>query len=361
MQIEYRSFTNDTLADVLPLVRRRFGEDACLLTQHILHNPLIEAGGGSAGDIAYRDGRPVCFMATMVRRAYLGHEAVLCSVGGLLCKAERGCPLSVMIEVMQRMGGMHYGCSFGFGNTSSSSAWGVNKNMGGKSGPETWCRSRFCLIRPIDVALGAILRKVLRRPPPAWRSDDVQEVDEDVLFASNTGIEITRLKGIDVNVFNAFWSEYLSRNTGFVVSRTAEELDWIFGRKIRNGYGVLLGAKKHGILKGWIIIAPLLKSPRRWTIVDWIALDNDRDTLRFLLKAAKRFLKIKTNAWLLETRGFPAWCDIIIKQHLPFKIKHKSNPFFFFPQNNEISLRICEELQMDRSWFFGPYDGDMCL
>ena len=361
MELSYKLFTQDTLADVQQLVAARFGEGGCKMAKHLLKNPLLMDGGGAAGDIAYRDGRPVCFMATMVRRAYLGHETLLCSVGGMFCKAERGCPLPAMIEVMERMGGDHYGCSYGFGNTSSPTAWGVNKEIGGVLGPATWLRSRFRVIHPIGLALGGFRRKILRQLPPVWKREDVAEVDGVVLFKSGDGVEVIRLKGIEAQDFDAFWEKYLLGNKGFVISRTSAELEWVFGERIREGRCLVFAAYSGDVMMGWMIISPFKKSPRRWIIVDCLALNNDKDILLAMSRAVVKFLKTRTNAWTLETRGFPMWFDSVIKRVLPFTIRHKDNPYFYFPQQNEISNRICMALNQSESWFFGLYDGDGCM
>ena len=86
---EYKPFVRETLADVLPLVRQRFNEEACEITRLALKNPYLQQGS-SSGAVGYKDGQPVAFQIEMPRDVYLGTERLHGLIGGMTCKAEKG-------------------------------------------------------------------------------------------------------------------------------------------------------------------------------------------------------------------------------------------------------------------------------
>lgn len=359
MAIEYLDFTDDTLPLVSELVVSRFGNGAIASLRKILANPLRRQVI-PAGCIAFRDGRAVCFKASMVRRLYFGQEELLGLVGGYFCKAVKGCPLSAVLEVQARAEWNRYPCRLRFGNTCIYTTMRLNAQLGAHQGTNSWSEMRFGIVRPIRLA-GLFLRRKLLRLPQPEAALPVVPPDETTVYAASGGLSVRRLRSVDERIGN-FWRRYLSNNRGVVLSRDRETLDWLFGSDIATGRCVLLALRRddEGI-DGFIVLRPMEDSPCRWRIMDMIVLGNAPEPLYLLLKGAKRFLRRETSAITLESTGFPDFVQPILRRYLPFRRHTGHNRFEWISDDPTVIEVLTETGNTVASWFYGPFDGDYCL
>ena len=138
-----------------------------------------------------------------------------------------------------------------------------------------------------------------------------------------------------------------------VCSRTAEELDWMFGEDLSSGKTVAFGEFKNDELIGYVVIHSTHNS-RRWMVFDWIALHDDKSVLKRLLVSAVRFVRRETKAVLFEMIGFSHAADKIASCVIPFRRNARNNSYLWAFNNKETTIPT-------ESWFFGPYDGDRCM
>lgn len=359
MALEYKDFTEETLQDAIDLCQTRFGNGIDVLLRKVLRNPLRREIS-SAGCLAYRNDRPVCFKALMRRAVYLGSERIPSGVGGIYCKAEKGCPLPAVIEVQERTDGPSFGNRVRFGNTCIYATYRLNTERGAQLGPASWTQMRYGLVRPL-VFLGLVFwRKVLKHPQPDVPYFLHTTRNETNVYAAHDDFSVRRLLQIDSR-FDDFWARYLKQNKGLVASRTRDEVDWMYGEEIRNSTAVCLGLFKKENLEGYLILKPMPSSKRRWQIFDWIALGNEDSCLKLLLKGGRAFLRQETTAITIESTGFPSRAQPILDHVLPHVRDIGHNRYIWLTEDDALKQQISSLGDSEVSWFFGPYDGDYCL
>ncbi len=361
MAIEYLDFTEETFPLIRELASSSFGEAALKSLQKILDNP-VRKEVVPAGCIAVKNGKAVCFKVSMVRRVYFGREESFGLVGGFFCKAKKGCPLSIVLEVQERAEWNHYPCRFRFGNTCIYLTMRMNAELGARQGVESWTEMRFGLIHPLRFLLLLFRRKVLHLPQPAPHAfKHAPDAVETQSYAASGKTRVCRMMEFDSR-FDGFWKRYLSENSGIVVSRDIETLTWIFGREVRDGECVLLASVRDAdVVDGFIVLRPMPSSPDRWLIMDMIALENAPERIDLLLAGARRFLKRETSAITLESTGFPDFIQPVLKKHMPHLKKTGHNRFEWISDDQEVVQSIEQAGNTRDSWFFGPFDGDYCI
>ena len=359
--IEVKPLTEETFLDAEQVVRSRFPESAIAILNKVMRNPMRKVCV-EAGDIAYEDGRPVAFQALSGRSMFLGRESFRGNVGGMTVIRE-GASVEAMIDVRAAACKDRIGNKMGFGNTLCKVTEKMSRRAKDTLGPESCCFWCFRVIRPLDFGWYCFLRKVLKRPVPNWKKFESLTAKS---FRCCDGIcVVERILSFDPR-FDDFWARYVQGNEGLVCSRTAEELNWIFGEEVRDGRAVVLGLSEDEKLNGYIILKDGGGSGRRWQLIDWVALGNDMGRLDALLSAGCRFLRQRTPAMLFESIGFPMFIQDVIRRHLPFR-RFAGNNFFSYGYRKPKTLgkkfaEKCETvINTEKSWFFGPYDGDMCM
>ena len=182
---------------------------------------------------------------------------------------------------------------------------------------------------------------------------------KDFVLETRLG-RITRERTVDDVRVAKFWQRYIATNKGIVSSRSPAEIKWMFGGAIEAGKLVFLTMEDEKGIVGWIILHSSDKSLGRWSIYDWIALENDENRLEQLLICAKVFLNKCTPAWYLETHGFSDGVQPILKRQLPNCIWKKGGDVFVYSFWDEEFKQKVKTLDYPDSWFFGVYDGDAC-
>lgn len=318
-----KPFLESSLDDASGVVCDMFSASSGKTLVKYLQNP-DRAPGASVGDVAYEKGKVVGFQAAIPRRMYLKGRPFLGIVGGMLAMREGASPVLLM-KLMKTSIASRDGSRLFVGNTANVKSMKMNRLLGVRGkGPATCERIRFT---PIWFPPG--LRRLLPRPCSR------------------------RMETFSSPEVASFWQRYLETQAGLVTSRTVEELDWVFGARMKTGEVVALGDYDDGRLNGYIALRST-HGGRRWLIVDWIALKDDPAILDRLLKSAVRWLRRETTAWVLESIGFPESAERILKRHLPLARRTPNNSFVW-------KFLEGEQVVPEGSWFFGPYDGDRCL
>ena len=354
---DIRCLDEQTLNDALSVVRSRFNESACQQVRKLLGNPMRRICP-EAGDIAYESGNPVVFQAAIPRQGYVRDKAFLGIAGGLLASKHGASPVS-LIGLMERTNAPRYGSVVVFGNTAIPVSMKLNRMLGvdGIGCPSCgivrfavlrWGGFvKFCLHGRLPSLLVHLLNwlGVLTRPLffRRWRSKTIG----------------TRLGAIDSKLFDGFWSDYLKKNDGVVLSRTAEELEWMFGEDVDTGRNLLFVRKDGSRLCGYIVARAMNAERTRWMVADWIALDNDKDILSDLLRDAVLGLRQIKSAAFLECIGFRMDVQNVIHRHLPFSRRAPNNSTNYKAHTPEMKQAL--EVADRTGWFFGPYDGDRCM
>ena len=351
----WRPFSDKTLADAEVVVRQSFGSDVVPLLGKILRNPaLADIRAQESGDIVYCNGEPVGFEALMPRRLYLRNRMYLGSVGSTMGLKPDVSPL-VLLSLMKRNIAQRCGSILWFANTANATSVKMNRHLGIRGcGPCTWDEIRYAVIHPFSFAAMILRRKVLRRCQK--KAPELALPIRDELVMRTGALEIRRMVKFDVKMFDAFWCGYVKANKGLVSSRSAAELEWMFGDRLATGEDVLLVACEDGRVAGFTVLRSCQGG--WWRIADLIASGNDETILGALLKGAKRFLRKRTGAALLTSRGFPESAMCVIGKYLPNKRPTGGNAFLWKFYDTENTRDVGDVANDANSWFFGPYDGD---
>ena len=353
---EIKELTEKNRADAEIVIKARFPLSALNVLDKVMSNPLCDEHKGF-GEILYIDSKPVAFRAALRRRLFKGQREVLARVRGLTCRLVDS-PKDSISKLVEAQKVNLRGCIMAISNTQCVPTEKRAILNGATLGPETCKRFVWRAIRPLKCIVHFVRRKILKMQPQ-------KETAFNTLGALGFTIDIGELKirrveisGIDF--FDRLMKRYLSTNVGFVSSRSAEEIEWIYGKGMRDGSVVALCAEDDVGPVGYLI----LKSDRacvRWLLGDMLVVNNQQDIMRVLLKSACCFLKRHTPAMMLESIGFSEFADSTIREFMPHERKCDANfdSFNFFCEKEECELN--KLLLSDKSWFFGPYDGDMCL
>lgn len=346
--IEVKELVEESLADAERVIRARFGESGVSVVRAFMRNPARKEWP-AAGYIAYCNGVPQAFEGLMLRRMFLSGEPVVGKVGGLTC-AIPDADEDAFVEVRLQNNRNCAGCSVYFGNSqNANTAYLTRKSKNMHPGPESCSRYLWRMVRPFACFVYLLRRKVLKQPVPDWPAFDT--------------LRSRDFPGRLVEGFTAFFDRLTARcvasNEGLLCSRSGEEIDWLFGERIRDGRSVVLGTSDAEGPTGAIIVGGD-RTARRFMIQDWIAVGNDLRTLEELLRLACRFVKDCTPAMMLETMGFPSFAQPLLKRYLPHE-RRMGNNFFSWSCAKPLRERLEAIVDTPKSWFFGPYDGDLVM
>ena len=361
--ISFKAYDVTTSQDARAIVSEVFRPSVCNLLDFIEKNPVEgELNVSQWGDVAYRGDEAIGFQAAVHRKIYYQQMPYIAFVGSTFCLRRAESPV-VAYELNKRTLKRSSEGVMSFGNTACKAAVRLLKASGTRyqKGPDSYDYRLWCCIswwrrtRAVGCHyLGAILRrltgyvlcsKAYRKLP--WKA-----------FVLETKLgRIRRERTVDCARVEKFWQRYIVTNKGLVSSRSAAEIKWIYGDAIDVGKLVFLTMEdKEGVV-GWIVLRPSEKSLGRWSIYDWIALDNNKDRLEQLLIGAKMFLKRCTPAWYFEAHGFPDGVQPMLRRQLPNRIWKPGDVFVCSFWNEEFKQKV-KSLDYPDSWFFGIYDGD---
>lgn len=350
-----KPYTEETFSDACEASFSRFGDSVRSQMERVLQNPLRRECA-EAGEVAYDKDKPVGFQAAILRKLHMGQRPFLGVAGGLLAMKEGASPV-LLVQLMKKTYAPRGGSVFFFANTSNAASMKLNRALGVKGhGTDSCAHIRW---RPIH--LGNFANFLLHGRLPSFLralGNLIGRVVDLVFFRKlRSATRVLRLTTLDNAIIDEFWARYLSKNTGLVSSRTAEELHWLYDAGLKNGQYVILGREDSNGLCGYLVLRRANAGNGRWMIADWIALDDNTDVLSDLLHDAVCVLRDQKDAVSLESVGFPPRVQAILHRYLPFTRRSANNTFIYQPTDSTIS----SEINPDEGWFFGPYDGDRCL
>ena len=352
---DVRPLTAENVEDAKSVIASRFSKDAFGVLKRVMSNPLLKECQ-EAGDIVYGEGKPICFRAGILRNLYLGRTKVRGRVRGLTC-IRKDARSEAIIDIQMAERKNKRGCSIAYSNTQCEETEKMARIMKYKLGPESCTRFLRRMINPVKCAIYFFRRTILRLDPP--KAKRFCTLVSRGFSIRDGGLELRRFVEIS-SAFDVFFQEYLRENKGLVSSRTSEELNWIFGGRLASGESVGVMATEGGRLLGYIFLSGGV-SARRWRIMDLIALHDDTKVLAALIKAAIKFLRRNTPAMLFETTGFPMWMQPVLKRYFPLVHQVGNNLCSYNYPDKDFGVECDKVILTDKSWFFGPYDGDWCL
>ena len=365
-----KPLTEDTLDDARSVIESRFGAGGLDALRIDMANP-VRKEFPVAGHIAYKDGTPVAFEASILRRIFFKGKKFLGRVGGLSCirkEAPLRAFLLVMAEVEAFIERMPEGCRLSFGNSlccetaATACLYDARGNVPLSCSVYYESRIRFLPWFMLRIRYWAqrVRRKLFKIGLTEKKWPEFSTLASRGYETRCDGFQIGRLMEFREDLFNGLMKRYLETSAGLVSSRTSEELEWLFGERVRKGTAVVLGAFSGDELVGHVIVDGGVAA-RYWRIVDWFALRNDAKTLEALLKTVCRFLKEKTPAITLSSRGFPTFVQPIISKCLPHRTNMSYSVFSWScGKDKSFQAELEKIIDTPSSWFFGPYDGDAC-
>lgn len=360
--IAVKNFCFDDLLEVTRFVQQSgLGTSEIYLRDHLLLNPSLACDPSFTPGVAVFDGaRCVAFQGLVFRRLYVGQTSVWGCEGSVLAMDKEYSAYVVgtfFKEIMLPRGQLIY-----YSNTSMPKTVRLLKVAGMKNpGPESCAHIRFYVFRWGSLLNGLCRQRGFVLPRLCLPIIDMFGRFANLFFCrrSLSGTVSENVTCIDEARFDAFWNDYVLGNDGVVVSRTAEDLQWLFGKGLADGRFIMITRKSQGRLKGYIVLKKQVSElGLRWMVSDWIALGNDSKVLHDLLLDARRAVA-STAAFCLELTGFPTRIQPVVNACLPFSRKAICNTFSFKLFNGLLK----ESLQngSDRGWFWGPMDGDRCV
>ena len=356
--IEVHSLADETRSDAAAVVLDRFPKGALSVLDKIMRNPARDVHAG-AGAIVYDDNRPVCFEAMILRKLHLDSKFIWGCVGGMTC-IKKGAAPEALIDLKRAIRTPTEWNRISFANSQNAESAHISrKTKSLLAGPESCTRHLWRAVRPLECLAYFVRRKLLKARLPAWKSFSTLG---SAGFETKCGeLTIRRVMEVKPEFYDVLMKRYLETNKGLVCSRTAEEIEWIFGERIRRGETVVLGAFDAKGPCGYILMTGG-KVAKRWQIHDWFAVDNDRKILEALLKTGCAFLKKKTPAMMLEVCGFPTCVQDLLKKYLPHERPIGHNTFSCGSKESELREKLRAMVRGEEPcWFFGPYDGDVCF
>lgn len=345
--------------DAASLVRMRFGGDSISLLQKVLKNPLLSrCGEYGAGDIAYENDKPACFQAAIIRRLFYGRDEIYAVAKGMTCSSFTATE-APYIDVRLASERLRGGARFSFCNSANEkSALIGRKDKKNILGPESCSMILWRAVRPVRCLAYFVWRKIFKFDIPSWWKFDGRVVKEYAKHIGEKSLFI--ISDAHVDFFDRLMKRYLEHNRGLVCSRSTEEIDWIFGQEVSSGAIVILAIQDSQGPLGYIALKQSLGG-RRWRICDMIVVDNDNTIIDLLVKETCEFIKIKTPAIIFEVSGFPERIQPLFRRYFTHVRQMGFNQFIVRTRDKEFRAKLREMIFSDKSWFFGPYDGDECM
>lgn len=359
MGLSFKGFNEQTLTDILPVLSDRFGLSVKALALKLLQCPERDPGE-DAGCVVYIDDEPVGVNASIPRRFLIGKTQYIGLVGSMLAMRRGASPMA-LLALIRRTHQPRMGARLFFSNTAGKSTVSLKACVGvNRQGPDTWHAFSYAVLNWPQYLL-FVISKCLRMRQMGLKQGPSSPAMPNPLVFKKGDVCVNAVTQLDQEAFEQLWKDYREQNSGFVCSRSYEELQWAFGDFLSCGDGVVLIAKKQFRLVGYIVLRKK-EGTDWWHVLDWLAVGNDSDILLLLLKAAKVYLRRYTRAVIFEMRGFPKWIREKTRWLLPFRHRLPHNSFVWGYADPAFEHKCSAmDMELKSSWFFGPYDGDMVL
>lgn len=251
------------------------------------------------------DGRVVGFCGLIPTNIWVGELVYKAYIlGMLMLEPNHGSAIFTLLEGVSEA----VGNRFVFANTANAVGAKIWTNLFGmKSGPieNSFIRYRFIL-------------------PWLWR------VHQDDLS--------------DSEKWECFIKDLQQNNKGLMTERTLDRWRQLNAKcvTVLDGDRIIGAAFVRARLYSWLRI-------RRCDIIDICAVNNDKQVLKLLLRKCCK-LASSMGGVLLEYVGSPTDANELFSSLLKRRRKAVSNTFVYKG-----------DIDVSHGWFFGPYDGDMCI
>lgn len=354
---DIRPLNEKSLSDALSLVEKCFPSEASDILCKLLTNPC-RGNGASTGYLGYENGCPVCLQAYIDRNYYIGKKQIGCRLGAMSCIAP-GAPVEPFLDVKiagyKESGGNIIRVSNSLNDRSARIA---EKTRASRKVPSSCSRYIWRAIRPFSCLMYFVRRKVLKLSIPNRMPFDSSKSRGFVMVEGD--FEIRRINDVAPDFFNVLMDHYVETNEGVVGSRRVADIDWAFGDWIRKGQIIILGAFEGNQPVGYLMMDGK-GDGRRWMLCDLFAVNNELAIIDILLKAACNYLRKHTPAMMFETIGFATFVQPVLKKYLPHvrEVGHSTTTWNVFERKDREVFEPV--IDTSKSWFFGPYDGDVCL
>lgn len=358
MELTIKPFTVATLNDAKYVVRNVFSKSACNKLETIIRNPALEEVPGSdCGEVLYVGGKPAGFNAAILRKMYYKNVPFWGVVGSTLCLLPEARKEMACVDLLKKIVAPRFGSKMFFGNSANKRGLRITRAFGvdGKV-PATTAQKRIAIIRPIRFAIYLFKSKLFKKDGYGARTVGKAKTVVRDFYISD--YRIRRIYDFSDCEFNGFWSEYVACNQGYVCSRSAKELKWLWQERVLSDKALIVGAYRDDSLKGFAIFYTD-ETGRAWHVGDLIAMGNNTEILSAVLGGGLKLLKKATRAVHCDISGFPDFAQNVIKTHFPILRDLSNNQFTW--KFHSPDAPSYEELNSSSSWFFGPYDGDLCL
>ena len=351
------------LAAAGEVVAERFCPEAAKMLRRLFANPALEPGD-DIGSVVCDGDRVVGVSGAIARRLYFGRESLRGINGGFL-SMRRDAPATLLFALLKHSHRPREGNVLFYSNTCSPATAKIKPCVGVKNhGPESWTCVRYAVLRHYPAFRRRVARKLgltlpKRLPFFAAPVSPLDCVRDGRVFAADRGLVVRAKQGF--GWADEFFEKYLSGNDGVTGSRTTRELEWFFGDSVATGKSIAIAAEGTGGVEGYVVASPCMYDPERWLVVDAIALGNSAETLGLLFLAAKRAVLACSGASRLEVIGFPDLARHVVERHFPRSRPTPCNEFAWGFSDPDSAQRCESAIAAGKGWFFGPYDGDLCL
>lgn len=348
----------ETYNDAAEVVRMAFGSDSAVsILRKEMQNPLRSLAK-EIGFVGYEGGKPVCLQVFILRTYYLAKERIVAKIGAMSGRV-RDSGIESFVDVKARFNKPTAGSVFRITNSMNPQSAAISKRTkSSRPVPESCARYIWRAVRPLSCLLYFIRRKIFKLPIAKRKSFSSLNIPE-VCFKCRQ-YEIRRVKSVATEFFDTLMDKYLDSNDGVVGCRRVEDIEWIYGDRIRSGQIVVLGAFCDNEPVGCMMMDGK-SDGYRWMICDLFAIKNDEHIIDGLLKAACKYLRKYTPAMILETIGFPTFIQSTLRKYLSHirEVGHSTTAWNVYDRSDRAKFE--EIIDTPRSWLFGPYDGDLCL
>ena len=358
-KVEILPFVADRLEDAKAVVTNVFGASVCRILDQVLSNPLLrKIDNANAGEVVYVNGRPEGFNAVVLRKLFLGKQQMFGSIGSTLGLTDVARKEMVAFDLLAKVVKPRLGSVIFFGNSANKDGMRINRALGmtGQA-PKSCAEKKIAVLRPLRFAWYLVRSKVFRGKGYSVCHKINVRIDKQLTI---NGCTFRFASSFFVGEFDEFWNDYVKHNDGLVCSRTGEELDWIFGYRLSTGRAVCVEMVNKTKMVGYIIFT-VDNSGKVWNVGDMIVMSNDKSMLDLLLKGGLKLLKAATSVVHCTISGFADCFQSIIEKHFSISRALTNNQFAWKIQDPKVLDVEYQLLNSEKSWFFGPYDGDICM
>ena len=356
--IAFKPFRKVTLDDAKYVVRNVFGENACKGLETMILNPALEEVPGSdCGEVLYIDGKPAGFNAAILRKMYYKNVPFWGIAGSTLCLLPEARKEMACVDLMKKIVAPRFGSKMFFGNSANKKGLRITRAFGVDGEvPVTTAQKRIAVLRPFRFAMYLLKSRLLKIS--GYSACPPKPISATSCVVDLAGFKVKVFDESFDDVVDGFWKEYLSTNRGYVCSRTAKVLRWMLGNRLKTGRIFAVGAYLRDSLKGYVVFSTG-DNARAWRVWDLIAINNDTSILSVVLRGGLKLIKQLTPAVHCEITGFPDFAQDVIQENFSIR-RELSNNQFTWKFHGEGAPTL-DELNNNSSWFFGPYDGDLCM